>query len=471
MPKILTTEEIKEKVIKNFNGYEIISEYNGSDKPIIIKHKCGNIYTIKRAKVFLNENGGLCPKCTKNIKHSTKRISEEEFIKRIKEIYNNEYNYISGYKNTSTKCLIRHNKCGYEWLITPKMLIGSKKRGCPKCGNLSRGKYLLKDNYLNNILKDSNTDNEYKWLEDYKGNNKLKHLIKHNVCNKEYFVRPNDFQQGYRCPYCSRIKQESNEEQDFKNFIKSNYNKKIIENYRDGNKEIDIFIPDLKIGFEYNGFYWHCDRFKDKYYHLNKLEYFNKKEIRVYFIDSIDWITKRKILENKILNILRISKGEKLSVKKCSIEYTISDEEEREFLNNNHIQGFSPSSFKIGLKYKEELVSIITFSKDRVNENNSIELLRYCTNLKYIIIGDFSKLLKYAIFYIKNNYKEIKSIITYVDRNLSDDCVYVLNGFVLDYISEPSYFYVKNNIKINRFYNDDLTEFEITDKVKNLYRI
>ena len=36
--------------------------------------------------------------------------------------------------------------------------------------------------------------------------------------------------------------------------------------------EIDIFIPELNIGFEYNGLFWHSEKMgKDKNYHLNTI--------------------------------------------------------------------------------------------------------------------------------------------------------------------------------------------------------
>jgi len=48
---------------------------------------------------------------------------------------------------------------------------------------------------------------EYEVLGDYI-NNRTKILIKHNKCGNNYYVRPNDFLQGYRCPYCQRSKGE-----------------------------------------------------------------------------------------------------------------------------------------------------------------------------------------------------------------------------------------------------------------------
>lgn len=72
--------------------------------------------------------------------------------------------------------------------------------------------------------------NEYTFLEDYV-NNKIKILCRHNKCGNEYYVSPNRFLSGRRCPYCSgkmkkttesffkEVKEKSNGEYE----LKSNY--------------------------------------------------------------------------------------------------------------------------------------------------------------------------------------------------------------------------------------------------------
>ena len=87
MAKKLTNKDIRERLLKEFNGeYDLVGDYTGSDKPLTLKHNnCGTIYTTKRAKTFLKENGGLCPECRKKnrVHNSTKKVTEDEFIKRL----------------------------------------------------------------------------------------------------------------------------------------------------------------------------------------------------------------------------------------------------------------------------------------------------------------------------------------------------------------------------------------------------
>jgi hypothetical protein len=61
------------------------------------------------------------------------------------------------------------------------------------------------------------------------------------------------------CTVCNPIgDSRSIKEDELYNFILSNYSGEIVRSYRD-KLEIDIYLPDLKIGFEFNGLYWHSD--------------------------------------------------------------------------------------------------------------------------------------------------------------------------------------------------------------------
>ena len=158
-------------------------------------------------------------------------------------------------------------------------------------------------------------------------------------------------------------------------------------------------------------------------------------------------------------------------------------DEEKEFLADNHIQGYAISSFALGLYYEDELVSLLSFVKARKNLNqgeSSMELLRSCSKLGVNVVGGFSKILKASIQYIKDNYETITEVRTFADLTLSDGKVYYTNGFTLDHISKPSYYYVYKNQKYNRYYfrkaallkmfpdiaTADKTEFQIMDELK-----
>jgi hypothetical protein len=83
--------------------------------------------------------------------------------------------------------------------------------------------------------------------------------------------------------------------------------------------------------------------------------------------------------------------SESIYARKCQLREVIDTSIVRKFLNDNHIQGYSHSSIKIGLYYEDELVSLMIFGKKRKN----MELIRFCNKLNTNVIGGSSKLFKH----------------------------------------------------------------------------
>ena len=121
------------------------------------------------------------------------------------------------------------------------------------------------------------------------------------------------------------------------------------------------------------------------------------------------------------------------------------------FFNENHIQGNVNASIIYGLKYNDDIVAMMSFGGLRKNmgqnnTNGSFEMLRFCNKQGYNIIGGASKLFKH---FIKNN--NPNEIISYADRRWSNGNLYEKIGFSYSHKSEPSYFYVINGERKNRF--------------------
>lgn len=170
-----------------------------SRTPIQVQHKCGEILDTK-FQSFLNESRGRCTKCFPYVwGKNSKPLTFEQFKEKVNTKFPGEFVKFEGYVNTRTNFFITHI-CGNRYSINPRDLTRTlaTTNGCQKCANTIRGKYITSDTYLEDII-----DNDYRWLEVYKGNNKALHKIVHETCGHIYNVRPNDFQQGYRCPECS----------------------------------------------------------------------------------------------------------------------------------------------------------------------------------------------------------------------------------------------------------------------------
>lgn len=189
---------------------------------------------------------------------------------------------------------------------------------------------------------------------------------------------------------------ESKVENELHDYLKEIYHSEIITHDRKicGGKEIDLFLPELNIGFEFHGIWWHSEVYKGKTGNLDKKNIIEKKEIKIYHIWEDNWILKKEITKSRILNALGMSK--KIYARKCEI-LQINPKDEREFLDANHIQGYVPSKIKFGLYFNSELVSIITFGSKRKSlgqksKEGEYELLRFCNKLGNTVIGGASKL-------------------------------------------------------------------------------
>lgn len=282
-----------------------------------------------------------------------------------------------------------------------------------------------------------------------------------------------------RCPNCIPINYSKPENEIIK-FIKSLENK-IITNSRNiiHPYEIDIFIPDKRIAIEFNGFYWHGETKLEmnnqdgRKYHLKKHNMCIEKNIQLYQIFEDEWKDEnlKEITKSRIKSILG-NCNKKIFARKTTVK-EINSKEKNKFFLENHLQGKDSASVKIGLFYKNKLVSAMTFCKPKFfkkDDKKTFELSRFASKLNIQVIGGASKLLKYFII----NYNP-KTIITYSDRRISNGNLYEKLGFLYDNKTGPNYWYFKSGKKYYRFnfrksnlkklfpkiYSDDKTEWQI----------
>lgn len=91
-------------------------------------------------------NGAECPKCSE-----CNKKTNEEFVNLSNIKHNFEYEYLTEYINTHKKILIKHKKCGYEFLQEAKFHL-HYSTGCPKC-NISKGEKVIREWLIENNIK------------------------------------------------------------------------------------------------------------------------------------------------------------------------------------------------------------------------------------------------------------------------------------------------------------------------------
>lgn len=277
------------------------------------------------------------------------------------------------------------------------------------------------------------------------------------------------------CTVCNPIgSSKSGYEIQLIDFITSNISDEILRNNRttlNNEYELDIYIPKMKLAFEFNGLFWHNELNKDNNYHLEKTEICEKNEIQLIHIWEDDWRYRQDIIKSIILNKIGAIKN-KIYARKCVLKEINDNKIVKDFLIKNHLQGNVSSLVKIGLYYEDELVSLMIFGKKRnhlgqKNIPNHFELLRFCNKLDINVIGGASKLFKYFI----DKYQP-KEITTYVDRSYSQGLLYKILGFNFINKTEPNYYYIINDIRYNRFnFRKDILVKQGFDKSKTVHQI
>lgn len=229
--------------------------------------------------------------------------------------------------------------------------------------------------------------------------------------------------------------------------------------------ELDIFIPAVSVAFEYNGVYWHRE---NEQKHFKKYKECKSKGIKLIQIFEDEWIDNQVLIKKKIRHILGLSQERTIYARKCELR-EISTREARIFYNTTHMYGAKNCSKNYGLVYEDVVVAAMSF------KTNKLE--RYATSA--VIVGGFSKLLKYAI--LDNNFTTVE---TFADLCWSDheNNVYLKNGFKFMGISQPNYFWVvkgkresrmkyqKHKLKNMISYDAELSERTIMEK-EGHYRV
>lgn len=219
-------------------------------------------------------------------------------------------------------------------------------------------------------------------------------------------------------------------------------------------QEIDMFLPTLRVGVEFNGLYYHSDKFKVPRYHYDKYESAQASGIRLIQVWEDDWESRRSVVEEHLRQVVGKSTLSKINARDTEV-ILVPSHQAKQFLEAYHIQGYVGSSVQVGLKHEGCLVAVACFKL----RGEDYELVRYATSAN--VRGGHSKIV--AHFERTHTYQ---NLITFADRTFSDGGLYSKTGWVKDRIIRADYSYVvggkrhhKFNFRLKRFRSDPSLEF------------
>lgn len=427
--------EIKEKKVKI--PKPIISSENTRNAPEVICKICG----------LVTNTMGIAT----HLKYAHK-ISNQEYIDTYGEYRPKYLNYNARSEVNDFECLICNEKFASERHLSYHI---------QKFHKISKRKYIIKYILKGKIPKCKCGCGELVhitargtppyWREYVSGHNTQKtHLgMKRSVASKRLM----------RLSAIERMKRgdavfyrgKSIAETSFADYITSIYKGKIILNDTKllAGLEVDVYLPDLKLAFEFNGEHFHSDVFKRRNYHMKKTNECQALGIRLIHIWTIDWNSKQEIIKSQILNFIGDTTN-RIYARKCMVR-EVNNKIACDFLDSNHLQGKAISKHRYGLYYNDELVELITFGKLRDvvshrQSENQYELVRMCSKLDTIVVGGASKLFSH---FIKLHLPE--RILTFAHRDWSNGNVYGKLGMTLKATTSPGYFYSNGSRKEHRY--------------------
>lgn len=415
-------------------------------------------------------------------------LSNPEIRKKIKQT--NLERYGSAFPTQNKEVMGKTKKTnqdrhGVDWVLQAEPVkdkIKQTNKNRYGAENVSNSKVIQSKKALTNFNKAAQSLNDHRYT--------LLKLVK-----QEYTILCNECKDSFNILWQlrdSRIKQEqvvctncnpvnynsSLGEDSLHDYIKSIYTGEIIRRFR-MDMEIDIYLPELKIGFEHNGIYWHSEMMKPETYHFDKMQYFLDRGIQVYQFWEDDWIDRRDIVKSMINNAIGLSS--KIYARNCTIKEIKDNALVNSFLMENHIQGFVGSKVKLGLFHQDKLVSLMTFGAKRratghKHKEGEWELIRFCNKKYTTVVGGASRLFKFFI----GNY-EYDEIFTFSHNTHSIGKLYENLNFDYSGNTKVSYFWGKGYNRYNRYnyrkdqlvregYDKNKTEVEIMHE-RNFFRI
>lgn len=350
-----------------------------------------------------------------------------------------------------------HWKCNRMHSFVKSMKDMCKSLSCPVCDGTSKT--------LTGINDLVTTDPEIVQFWDYEKNSKSPHEVKSTSGYDAWWICEDtgkSFQRDvYDFVHRTRISpymQSSQGEKDLFDYIKSIYDGDIIQHSRKiiAPLELDIYLPDIGIAFEFNGIYWHSEAGgKDKYYHYNKWKQCKDKGIQLISIWEDDWNGHRDFVISYIDYILGIQDNKDVAIRNVSRNNVLS------FMHYNDLEFSLVGDNFYGAYDNDNLVSIASWG---IN-GNSIFINDY-----YCIPGYNFTFLDILNNIVDEDVENIENIVFIDNNDISYSKEFEVFGFQ-DYLTIPpseSYIY-KSRRYIDEEINNSLMDEDV-DK-DNLLKI
>jgi len=269
--------------------------------------------------------------------------------------------------------------CGYEWVTSPNERTHARRpTGCPSCVGSAVVSGL-------NDLETTHADLAAQWHPAKNGRTKASDVSYGSTfrawwvcnCGHEWNTTVNNRTRS-ECPKCAR--QGSSGEAELASAVASIVSgAEVQRNVRGiigGQNEVDIYVPSLGIGIEFNGVYWHSDaKGRNRHYHADKWARARDAEVNLVFVWEDDWSHHRPRVINWLRDVLEVGEGhDNLAVAEVGELAALA------FLSEFHIDGPVEAERYFGMidPLTRGLRSVIAF--DVPHPSSALRLRRFASD-------------------------------------------------------------------------------------------
>lgn len=447
MSKLKTCDEFIKQATEKHNSkydYSKVKYVNATTDVCIICPEHGEFWQSPHSHL----KGCGCRICGKNTAILKRKKTTDEFVKQSKLIHGDKYDYSQvKYVNALEKVRI---VCPIHGVFLQTPNIHLKGSGCEKCG----GRFVKDTETFIEAARKVHGD-KYDYSKSIYRNCKTKIRI---ICPEhgEFLQTSGHHLSGEGCSKCAITTPKAEKEiiDCISPIEVEQHNRKILNG-----KEIDLYIPQLKIGIEYNGLYWHStDNGKGCKYHENKIDECNSNGVGLITIFEDEWLNKRKVCEYKLRRILRNINSQNGCKEQCIFKEIKDKKIINDFIMHNTLLESVSFSFAIGAFYDTELISLLVLKK----YGDIFTIKCICSNIDFDEYNFEKEILDFFI----ENYT-FKELVYFANKNWlcnQFDNFYTQHGFVMNKSIPPkSMYYNRKLAPYKRFSKEEYLNNEPND--------
>ena len=368
--------------------------------------------------------GRGCAKCGAAKAVEARRHSPDKFIAAARRKHGSRFDYSRVvYVNSTTPVEIVCPEHGSFWQTAALHADGS---GCPLCAPNTR---VTKDEFIDRATKVHLGRYSYDGITFVNMGTKVTVMCPDHGA---FSTLPKDHvSKATGCPACASERTSSIEESEVADWLRAE-GEVVQTNTREPLEglEIDIYLPERKVGIEYNGAYWHHEGIlQHRRIHELKSRRADRKGIRLVTVWDFDWKDRAAAMKQHILHAIGRNAGSRVNARDCKV-WPVKHETAKPFYREYHLQGPPWRAMQhIGLFHGLEMAACMSFGQGNSRRgktgDHEWELLRFAT--KGLVRGAASKL--FAAFIREHNPETVWS---FSDRQHFGGGLYRTLGFTRD---------------------------------------